>query len=48
VAAEAAGSAVCELDAAAGALVDAGIGVADADADGGVGRLFSVAIVAWF
>lgn len=48
VAATAAGSAVCELDAVAAALVNAGVGVADADTDGGVGRPFSVAIVAWF
>ena len=47
VAAGAAGSAVCGLDGAAAALVCAGIGVADADVDGGVGRLLSVAIVAW-
>lgn len=48
VAATAAGSAVCELGAVATALVEAGVGVADADADGGVGRPFSIAIVAWF
>jgi hypothetical protein len=44
----AAGSAVCELDAAVVALVDAGAGVADADADGGVGKLLSVDIVICF
>ena len=34
------GSGVCELDAVP--AVDAGVGVADADADEGVGRLLSV------
>ena len=48
VAAVAAGSGVCELDEAAVALVDAGVGAAYAGADGGVGRPLSVAIVAWF